>query len=187
MLHGHVQPIDRKCSVIVNDKLLHSFGSSFCNLIFTIWNTNDMTMNRPLEPLMAFHIHGVLCFNSLRPSDAIWRHRSPSTLAQVMACCLKVPSGYLTQCWLLIKGVLWYSHENLLKVPINLIWNICSVITLLWLLPHLPWANELMDVSRPYAMWSQSGKNLLSVTDVQIYRMLNNWYTCPGLKRSMQL
>ena len=26
--------------------------------------------------------------NSLWPSDAIWRHRSQSTLAQVMACCL---------------------------------------------------------------------------------------------------
>ena len=29
--------------------------------------------------------------NSLRPSDAIWRHRSVSTLAQVMACCLTKP------------------------------------------------------------------------------------------------
>ena len=26
--------------------------------------------------------------NSFRPSEAIWRHRSGSTLAQVMACCL---------------------------------------------------------------------------------------------------
>ena len=29
----------------------------------------------------------ILVFNSLRPSDDIWRHRSGSTLAQVMACC----------------------------------------------------------------------------------------------------
>ena len=31
-------------------------------------------------------------FNSLRPSDVIWQHRSESTLAQVMACCLTAPS-----------------------------------------------------------------------------------------------
>ena len=37
-------------------------------------------------------------FNTLRPSDAIWRHRSGSTLAQVMACCLTAPSHYLNQC-----------------------------------------------------------------------------------------
>ena len=43
--------------------------------------------------------------NSLRPSDAIWRHRSGSTLAQVMACCLTAPSHYLNQCWLIISKV----------------------------------------------------------------------------------
>ena len=41
--------------------------------------------------------------NSLRPSDTIWRHRSGSTLAQVMACCLTAPSHYLNQCWLIIS------------------------------------------------------------------------------------
>ena len=30
----------------------------------------------------------VLHFNSLRPSEATWRHRTRSTLVQVMACCL---------------------------------------------------------------------------------------------------
>ena len=33
-----------------------------------------------------------LCFNLLWPSDAMWQHRSGSTLAQVMTCCLIVPS-----------------------------------------------------------------------------------------------
>ena len=33
--------------------------------------------------------------NSLRPGDTIWRHRSGSTLTQVMACCLTAPSHYL--------------------------------------------------------------------------------------------
>ena len=38
--------------------------------------------------------------NSMWPSNAIWRHRSGSTLVQVMACCLMAPSHYLNQCWL---------------------------------------------------------------------------------------
>ena len=50
--------------------------------------------------------------NSLRPSDAIWRHRTMSTLAQVMACCLTAPSHYLNQCWLIISKVHWYSYEG---------------------------------------------------------------------------
>ena len=43
--------------------------------------------------------------NSLWPSDTIWRQRSGSTLAQVMACCLTAPSHYLHQCWLIIGKV----------------------------------------------------------------------------------
>ena len=45
------------------------------------------------------------CVNSLRPSDAIWRHKSGSTLAQVMACYLTAPSHYMNQCWLIISKV----------------------------------------------------------------------------------
>ena len=41
--------------------------------------------------------------NSLWPSDTIWRQRSGSTLAQVMACCLTTPSHYLNQSWLNIS------------------------------------------------------------------------------------
>ena len=32
----------------------------------------------------------------------VMRQRSESTLAQVMACCLTVPSYYLNQCWLIL-------------------------------------------------------------------------------------
>ena len=35
--------------------------------------------------------------NSLWPSDTIWRQRSGSTLAQVMACWLTATSHYLNQ------------------------------------------------------------------------------------------
>ena len=50
--------------------------------------------------------------DSLRPCDAIWRQRSWSTLAQVMACCLATPSHYLNQCWLFINWILWHSPKT---------------------------------------------------------------------------
>ena len=53
-----------------------------------------------------------MAVNSLRPSDAIWRQWSWTTLAQVMACCLTAPSHYLNQCWLIIRGVLWHTSES---------------------------------------------------------------------------
>ena len=50
--------------------------------------------------------------NSLWPSDTIWQHKSESTLAQVMACCLMAPSHYLNQCWLIISKVRWHSSDS---------------------------------------------------------------------------
>ena len=57
-------------------------------------------------------VHINFAFNSLRPSDAIWRQWFWTTLAQVMACCLTAPSHYLNQCWLIIRGVLWHTSES---------------------------------------------------------------------------
>ena len=54
--------------------------------------------------------------NSLRPSDAIRRQGTESTLAQVMACCLTAPSHYLNQCWLIISKVLWHSSEGIIVI-----------------------------------------------------------------------
>ena len=54
----------------------------------------------------------VIQFNSLWPSDSIWRQRSGSTLAQVMAGCLTAPSHYLNQCWLIISKVEWHSSKG---------------------------------------------------------------------------
>ena len=53
--------------------------------------------------------------NSLWPSDTIWRQRSGSTLAQVMAWCLTAPSHYLNQCWLIISEVMWHSYQGNFK------------------------------------------------------------------------
>ena len=46
-------------------------------------------------PFHQLYPHPVV--NPFRPSDAIWRHISGSTLAQVRACCLTAPSHYLNQ------------------------------------------------------------------------------------------
>ena len=51
-------------------------------------------------------------FNSLWSSDALPQHISGSTLAQIMACCLMAASHYLSQCWLVIREVLWHSPES---------------------------------------------------------------------------
>ena len=47
-------------------------------------------------------------FNSLWPSDAIWCHRSRSTLVQVMVCYLMVPNHYLNQYWHIMSNVQWH-------------------------------------------------------------------------------
>ena len=51
-------------------------------------------------------------FNWLWPNDAIWRHRSRSKLARVMACCLTAPGHYLIQCWLIFSKVQRHSAEG---------------------------------------------------------------------------
>ena len=58
------------------------------------------------------HYLSLINFNSLWPSDAIWREGSRSTLVQVMACCLTTSSHYLNQCRLMISEVLWHSPDS---------------------------------------------------------------------------
>ena len=52
-----------------------------------------------VEPAPGWTLH----INSLCPSGARWWHKCGTTLTQVMAWCLRVPSHYLNQCWLLIS------------------------------------------------------------------------------------
>ena len=56
--------------------------------------------------------NNIILLHNVRPSDAIWRHRSGSALPQIMACCLTAPNHYLNQCWLIISKVLWLSSEG---------------------------------------------------------------------------
>ena len=81
-----------------------------------------------LDDFVAITKLSVLCydnFNSFWPSDAIWRHRSGSTLTQAMACCLMAPSHYLNQCWLFISDVHWHLSEGIFIIDTSAInyWN----------------------------------------------------------------
>ena len=62
---------------------------------------------------------------ALWASDPIWRERSGSTLAQVMACCLTALSHYLNQCWLIISKVQRHSSEDNFTIDTSSInhWN----------------------------------------------------------------
>ena len=87
----------------------------------------------------------------LRPSDAIWRQRSWTTLAQVMACCLTAPSHYLNQCRLIITEVYWHSSErNSQQIPQPPITKIGLKITYPKFHSNLPGANELNQTSPLY-------------------------------------
>ena len=82
--------------------------------------------------------------NSLWPSDAIRRHRSRSTLVQVMAWCRQAPSHYLNQCCLSSvrsSDIQWKAIS--LKVVQSLITKIGLKITYLKFHSNLKGANEL--------------------------------------------
>ena len=49
---------------------------------------------------------------SLWHSDAIWCHRTGSTLFQVMSCCLTAPNHYHEANWLFIIEGKWYPYEG---------------------------------------------------------------------------
>ena len=86
----------------------------------------------------------VTVLNLLCPSDAIWRHRSRSALAQVMVSCLKAQSHYLKQCWLIIKGFAWHSLDTIFTGSAQ---DIISKISFKNIsaksLPYFPGSNEL--------------------------------------------
>ena len=85
------------------------------------------------------------CINNwLRPSDAIWRHRSGSTQAQVMACCLTAPSHYLNQCWLTsVRSNGIHLRAISYEIPQSPFTKIILTITYLKLNWNIPGANEV--------------------------------------------
>ena len=91
-------------------------------LTMMLWISHQRSLEWYEQSTRRVGVLASLCFtwwywwlNSLWPSDTIWRHKSGSTLAQVMACCLKAPSHYLNQCWFIISEVQWHPSES--KIP----------------------------------------------------------------------
>ena len=82
----------------------------FPNLLLSCQYTT--MYNKMLHVSRQWHKPIFFSFNSLWPNDAIWRHRSGSTLAQVMACCLTAPSHYLNQCWLITSKIQLHSSDG---------------------------------------------------------------------------
>ena len=111
-----------------------------------------------------------LCVNSLWPNDAIWRQRSGSTLAQVMACCLTAPSHYLNQCWLIIRRLQWYSSEDNFRSDISATnhWNKLENYSYKILLKY------------PRGQWVRCKINMLCLENmlVTVYHENFIWETC---------
>ena len=84
---------------------------------------------------------------SLWPSDAMWRYRSGSTLAQVMARCLAAPIHYLHHYWLLSGEILCSPESNFtVSGQANIRYNEFEMYTLRNYLPHLLDANVSANV-----------------------------------------
>ena len=60
--------------------------------------------------LIVYSLSCCIFFNSLWPSGSMWWLISGSTLAQIMVCCLTVPSHYLNQCWLTLQVFFFFIH-----------------------------------------------------------------------------
>ena len=113
--------------------------------------------------------------NSLWPNDAIWRHKSRSTLAQVMACCLTAPSHYLNQCWLIFSKVQWHSVEgNLTRDSSPSITKISLKITCLKFYSNLPGANEVIAINHTLKMKKKS-KHMQKNKKLRPYKMQMHW------------
>ena len=108
--------------------------------------------------------------NTLWPSDAIWQHRSGSTVAQVKAWCLTAPSHYLNQWWLLISEVVWHPSEGNFTASTQdaILKNELEKYTLR-LLPNPPGSNELMCLCQTnlrVAIISSRACHLVGISEV---------------------
>ena len=101
---------------------------------------------------MKWGLDWITNFNSLCPSDTIWRQRSESTLAQVMACYLTAPSHYLYQYWLIIGEVQRHSYIHIRAISQEMPQTSITMIRLKIIYrkfhSNFPRANELIHTSR---------------------------------------
>ena len=100
----------------LNYKLLNRVDPMWCAYVLLcfvlLWPYEMFLMDSSNSFILLWHCGSVGMLDSLCPSDAMWQHRFGSTLAQLMACCLKPPSNYLNQCWLLFSDVLWHLPDS---------------------------------------------------------------------------
>ena len=93
---------------------MRSLGVSFVVMKNKLLNTQSCFIQ--VSQFTLFHL-SVRCYannvlNSFGFSDTIWRHRSGSTLVQVMASCLMASNHYLNHCWLINNEVHWHLSEG---------------------------------------------------------------------------
>ena len=108
------------------------------------------------QPFIRCFVSSLFCIywfvlNSLWRSDAIWRHRTGSTLAQVMTCCLTAPNHYLDQCWRIISRIQWHLYPRAILYTKDTsaiaITQISLKFTYLKFYSNLSWVNKLMAAS----------------------------------------
>ena len=99
--------------------------------------------------------HLWILVNSLWPGDTTWRHRSESTLDQVMACCLVASSHYLTQYWL-------SAHFFREKDPWYHLWKVAFLECHFYVsgANELTWLHFPLQIPLP-AKWPPSGMTML--------------------------
>ena len=137
--------------------------------------------DKPLfEPMMVSLLRHICIplpqwVNSLWARRIICQHRTGSTLAQVMACCLMAPSHYLNQYRLIVIGVNWQSHGQFHKeIPQPWDTNCCLKIAYLEFHANLPEANELTQTVCLSLVMRQCQKFLFS--------SLQSWAALPLVK-----
>ena len=123
----------------------------------------------------------VLTINSLKPIDAIWWHRTRSTLVQVLACCLTAPSHYLNQCWLIISRVHWHMRAIWHKTPQPSITNITLKIIYQNFNSNLPGFNELNN-----PCLGEVGNLLISMLLLGLFSQGNNALCCNRPQQSLK-
>ena len=114
-------------NLLLSSAILTTYGH--CCLIFLymkgfiVFHIRIFSMKYDFVPIDAFCgpvTRSVIHLNSLWPSDTIWRHKSGSILAQVMAWCLTAPSHYLHQLltdrqWSPVTFILGQFHQRCLN------------------------------------------------------------------------
>ena len=65
--------------------------------------------------------------NLLWSDDAMWWHRSESTLAQAIDCCLKAPDHYMDQCWLIPVTSTRGQFHKIYKLHVNILYIVINI------------------------------------------------------------